>query len=248
MTYTGFLETHDHIAAPAGLRPPPEHAEKATHWIEDDQRRKWVWEWTLGKWFIPGVTSLMLPNSSAVAECRYLGPAAYVPHAPAMAAPPFSGTAGAAMREVARLRAENAGLRKPTNVEAVAEAIWRDRYPDEDWAYAKWLATETPEGGNGRYLTIMGHAQAAIAAMNEYAHSPTPTTPWTGLPPDPTVDGPHWLRDARNPEAAPYLAYWSADARRWFGWFSSTGDSPEHTASVARYVGPAIPPEVRRND
>lgn len=55
-----------------------------------------------------------------------------------------------------------------TEVDAVAEAIWRDRYPDEDWDYAHWAATKTPDGGNGRYLTIMGHARAAVAAMKEF--------------------------------------------------------------------------------
>jgi len=54
-------------------------------------------------------------------------------------------------------------------IQHVAAAIWRDRFPDEDWEYARWLAEDTEDGGNGRYLTIMGHARVAVGAMIEWS-------------------------------------------------------------------------------
>ena len=50
-------------------------------------------------------------------------------------------------------------------IQFVAAAIWRDRYPDEDWEHVRWLAEDTEDGGNARYLTIVGHARAAVWAM-----------------------------------------------------------------------------------
>lgn len=50
-------------------------------------------------------------------------------------------------------------------IEQVAAAIWRDCYPDDDWQHARGLAVDTPDGGDGRYLTIMDHARVAVGAM-----------------------------------------------------------------------------------
>jgi hypothetical protein len=60
---------------PAELRPPPEHADKRLHWVSDPFGQRCVWEWVVGKWFIPGVADLLEPSCEDLPTYRYLGPA-----------------------------------------------------------------------------------------------------------------------------------------------------------------------------
>ena len=64
-------------------------------------------------------------------------------------------------------------------VDAVAQAIYEDRYKPEKnpqwvpWSDLKHLAIETEDGGNGIYLTMMSHAVAALRAADAAAWQPT---------------------------------------------------------------------------
>lgn len=60
-----------------------------------------------------------------------------------------------------------------TLTERVARAIWKSRFKNNEFDYAKWLATETEDGGNGRYLAVMADAHAAIAETLAAIREPT---------------------------------------------------------------------------
>ena len=69
-------------------------------------------------------------------------------------------------------------------------------------------------------------------------------TPWNGYPPDPTVDGWHWLRHG---ELSP--AYWQADIKAWSqgGLVCGGSADPAYLASDVfqggvQYVGPCLMP------
>lgn len=73
----------------------------------------------------------------------------------------------------------------------------------------------------------------------DLARKPEATTPWTGLPPDPTATGWHWLRgrDLETPE----VAEWSELCQSW-AWSGVSGtDTPAEIAERMVYVGPCDP-------
>jgi hypothetical protein len=49
--------------------------------------------------------------------------------------------------------------------ERLARAAWEARYTDGEFDYAKFLATETEDGGNGRYIVIMAQVDAILAEL-----------------------------------------------------------------------------------
>jgi hypothetical protein len=78
----------------------------------------------------------------------------------------------------------------------------------------------------------------------------TPSIPWNGIPPDPTISGPHWLREKRiwDTGATPgptFLAEWSACSQRWAYVGVSGTDDAKVMALMCDYIAPcALPDEV----
>jgi hypothetical protein len=70
------------MAAVAGeLRPPPEHADKLLHWVQDegDAPEVAMWSQESGLWSFLGESEEYAPGSDGAAWYRYLGPAEWRP-------------------------------------------------------------------------------------------------------------------------------------------------------------------------
>lgn len=62
----------------------------------------------------------------------------------------------------------------------IARVIWERRYnrPDDDtWDYVRFLAEDTEDGGNARYLLTMGTARAIVDELTAIRNPPVTTPP-----------------------------------------------------------------------